>query len=163
MSDKDPKKDASAAPVAPRPGISPVGLVLPAVLAAAASFGGARVAGARTVAPAPAEAHAPHIEPPGPTLSLEPFLVMATDAGHHSHPMRVTLAVEFAQSVHEETTRAFVPRIRDAALNYIRGMSYEDATDSARMDHIRAELLERFRVTGAVGAERVLVTDLVIQ
>ena len=88
---------------------------------------------------------------------------MAQDAAHHTHPMRVVLALEFDAHAKEETVTPFVPRIRDSAISHLRGISYEMASDPAQMDHLRTELLERFRGTGASGARRVLVTDLVVQ
>ena len=58
---------------------SPIALILPAILAAAAAFGGARVAVARAAAPAEHAAE-PAEKPPGPTVTLEPFLVTIPDA-----------------------------------------------------------------------------------
>jgi flagellar basal body-associated protein FliL len=160
MSDKDDKtpKDKPAR----KEGVNVVGLVVTAALAGAAAFGGARIAGARGSGGHSAPRHVA-MEPPGFTLALEPFLMMAHDTGHRSHPMRVTVAVEFEQSVKEDVVRPFVPRIRDAALTYLRALPYEDASDPSRTDHLRAELLERFRGTGAGGVSRVLITDLVTQ
>lgn len=164
MSDKkDDAADKKAAPPPARGGVNVVGLLATAVFAAAAAFGGARAAGARGSQAAHSAQHAPQIEPPGYTLALEPFLVMAQDATHHTHPMRVVLALEFDAHAKEETVTPFVPRIRDSAISHLRGISYEAASDPAQMDHLRTELLERFRGTGATGARRVLVTDLVVQ
>lgn len=163
--DKAGDKAGDKAEKAPGKGINLVGVVITAVIAGAAAFGGAKVAGARANAghaPAPA-AHAPHVEPPGFTLPLEPFLVMSSDATRRTHPMRVVLAVEFEQNVKEETVRAFVPRIRDFTLTYLRSLTYENAANPEHMDHLRADLLERIRGTGAAGVSRVLVTDLVVQ
>jgi flagellar basal body-associated protein FliL len=161
MSDKDDKAPKDK-PAPKKEGVNVVGLVVTAVLAGAAAFGGARVAGARGGGGHGPPRHAQQ-EPPGFTLALEPFLLMAHDTGHRGHPMRVTLAVEFEQSVKEDGVRPFVPRIRDSALAYLRGVTYEDASDPARTEHLRAELLERFRGTGAGGVSRVLITDLVTQ
>jgi hypothetical protein len=63
----------------------------------------------------------------------------------------------------EETVRRFVPRIRDSALTHLRTVTYEAASDPAQMDHLRSDLMERFRSTGVTGVTRVLVTDLVVQ
>ena len=79
------------------------------------------------------------------------------------HAMKVSLAVEFEEKVKEETLKGFTPRVRDAALAYLRSLNYEDAVDGARSDKVRADLLDRFRSVGAVAATRVLITDLVIQ
>ena len=165
-----PKEGASAAapaaPAAKKGGAAVamiLGILLPAILAGAASFGGARVAGAHQAAP-----HvdvAPHVEakPPGPTLALDPFLVSIPDAKGKGHPMKLSVAVEFGGLVHEDTLKAFVPRIRDAVLAYMRTLTYEEALESAHSDKLREELLERCKKAGATGAERVLITDLVSQ
>jgi len=156
-------KEAEAAPKKGGGGAGLVlGLVLPALLAAGASYGGSRAA-AR--APAPhAEAH-PHAEvkPPGPTLTLEPFLVSVVDANKKGHPMKLSVAVEFGATVKEDTLKSFVPRIRDAILAYMRTLSYEDAVDSHHAGKLREELLERCQKAGAASAEKILITDMVSQ
>jgi type IV pilus biogenesis protein CpaD/CtpE len=104
-------------------------------------------------------------------VALDPFLVVTLDAAKKTHAMKVTLAVEFEpnpkeskeEGSKEDALKGFTPRIRDAALSYLRVMSYEEAMDNTRSDKMRADLLERFRAAGAVGASRVLVTDLVVQ
>jgi flagellar basal body-associated protein FliL len=143
-------------------------LILPAVLAGAAAFSGVRLGAAHAAAPAPqAEQHAAALPPPGPTVALDPFLVVTLDSSKKTHAMKVTLAVEFEGNGKEESKedalKGFVPRIRDAALSYLRVMTYEDAMDSNHSDKMRADLLDKFRAAGAVGAARVLVTDLVVQ
>ncbi len=165
--DTQPKEGAAAASPAPKKGGGAgamiLGILLPAILAGAASFGGARVAGAHQ--PAPHAEVTPHVEakPPGPTLALDPFLVSVPDAKGKGHPMKLSVAVEFGGLVHEDTLKAFVPRIRDAVLAYMRTLTYEEALESAHSDKLREELLERCKKAGATGAERVLITDLVSQ
>jgi flagellar basal body-associated protein FliL len=167
--DTKPKEGAAAtAPPAKKGGgvvAMVLGIVLPAILAAAGSFGGARVAGAHTPAPH-VEAAPAHVEakPPGPTVALDPFLVSVPDAKGKGHPMKLSVAVEFGGIVHDEAAlKAFVPRIRDAILAHMRTLTYEEALESAHSDTLRDELLERCKKAGAVGAERILITDLVSQ
>lgn len=165
--DTKPKEGAAAAAPAAKKGGGAVamilGILLPALLAAAGSFGGARVAGAHQPAPhAEVTAHV-EVKPPGPTVALDPFLVSVPDAKGKGHPMKLSVAVEFGGLVHEDTLKAFVPRIRDAVLAYMRTLTYEDALDSAHSDKLRDELLERCKKAGASGAERILITDLVSQ
>lgn len=167
MATSEKKADAPAAPAAKGGGVSIVGLVATAVFAGAAAFGGAKAADHRG-GPTSHDTHdthdaAPHVESPGFTLALDPFLVMSSDTNHTSHPMRVVLAIEFDQTAKEETVRRFVPRIRDSALTHLRTVTYETASDPAQMDHLRSDLMERFRSTGVTGVTRVLVTDLVVQ
>lgn len=163
MSDKkeEPAKDADKKP---SPRGAAVAALVTGVIAGGAAFGGARLAGRGAAAHhAPAAEHAPQLGPPGYTLALEPFLVMASDANHRAHPMRVVLAVEFERTVTEEAARVFVARIRDSVIAYLRTVNYETAAAPERMDGLRHDLLERVRATGASGVSRVLVTDLVVQ
>jgi flagellar basal body-associated protein FliL len=171
MSQKEePKSPEAVAPKKSPPGM--LMIILPALLAGGAAFGAVKFgsAHAATAAPAAQPERVRSLPPPGPTVALEPFLVVTLDAAKKTHPMKVTLAVEFEANPKEskeegkdDALKVFIPRIRDAALSYFRVMSYEEAVDNAHSDKMRAELLEKFRAAGAVGAERVLLTDLVVQ
>ena len=144
-------------------GPSMLGMILPAVFAAAAAFGGAKFAsGHHPSAPAASE-QAESAKPPGPTLALEPFLLTVADANHKGHPMKVTIAIEFESTAKEESLKALTPRIRDATLGYLRTMTHEAAIDPAGGDKLRADLLDHLKASGVPSAEHVLITDLVIQ
>lgn len=164
MSDADAKAKEAAAAAKPKGGGMGmiVGMILPAVLAGGASFAATKAAGGHG---APAHAEPAHAEakPPGPTVALDPFLVSILDTAGKAHPMKLTVAVEFEALVKEETLKAFVPRIRDAILAHMRTLSYEDATNAEHSEKLREILLERIKKAGAVGAERILITDLVSQ
>jgi flagellar FliL protein len=136
--------------------------LVPAILAAGASYGGARGAAAHPPAAA-APAHKVEAPPPGPTVALEPFLVQITDAKGKGHAMKVSLAVEFELTQKEDALKPFAPRIRDAILSYVRGLSFEDAADGAHVEKLRKEMLERCHAAGATLAARILITDFVIQ
>jgi flagellar FliL protein len=140
-----------------------VGMLIPGLLAGAASFGGARVANHAVAAPHAEAPLAPEAKPPGPTIALEPFLVAVVDGAKKAHPMKLTVAVEFESTAKEEALKPFIPRIRDAILAYMRSLTYEDAVDQEHAPKLRAELLERCKKAGAIAAERVLITDLVSQ
>jgi flagellar basal body-associated protein FliL len=169
MSQKEEPKSPEAAP-AKKSSPPILMLILPALLAGGAAFGAVKF-GTAHAATEPAPVKVEHsLPPPGPTVALEPFLVVTLDAGKKTHPMKVTLAVEFEANPKEskeegkdDALKVFTPRIRDAALSYLRLLSYEDAMDNTHSDKMRADLLEKFRSAGAVGAQRVLVTDLVVQ
>ena len=173
-------------PATPAPGpkkssaiVGIVKLVIPALLAAGAAYGGTRAAAAH--APVAAAAPAEHEEaprrrepkPPGPTVSLEPFLLSIQDAKGKGHAMKLTIAIEFEkpekgggggeEGKEDNVLKPFVSRIRDAILSYVRSMSYEEASDASHMEKVRTEMLERCHGAGAVDAVRVLVTDFVIQ
>jgi flagellar basal body-associated protein FliL len=162
MADKEEKKEPEAAPKK-KSSPSIVALLLPALLAGGAAFGGAKFSSAHAASAGPAPEHAAAASPPGPTVALEPFLVVTQDVNKKSHPMKVTIAVEFDSAAKEESLKSFTPRIRDAALSYLRVLSYEDALDSGKSDKLRTDLLDRFHTAGAGSAQRVLITDLVVQ
>ena len=145
-------------------GSAVLSIALPALIAGAAAFGGAKFSSAHAAAPQPIIEHvAVTAPPPGPTVSLEPFVLLTPDSGKKMHAMKVTVAIEFEEKVKEDIMKSYTPRVRDAALGYLRALTYEDAIDGAKSDKIRADLLERFRTVGAVAASRVLITDLVVQ
>jgi flagellar basal body-associated protein FliL len=175
--DGDAKKADSAGPAAVLKKPSAIGgilrIMIPALLAAGASYGGTRYAKAQNAIivihdKEEAEGGGKHHEahPPGPTLSLEPFLLSVFDTNKKPHPMKLTVAVEFdakAAGGHDADPKIFMPRIRDVVLTHLRGMTYEDVADPAHFDKIRKELLEQCKEVGAESATMVLVTDFVIQ
>lgn len=147
-----------------------VKILIPAVLAAGASYAGTRYAKAQNAIVVvkekeEAEHGKHHDDAPGPTLTLEPFLASVFDAQRKSHPMKVSLAVEFSAKAAEghSEPKAYTPRVRDAILTYLRGMTYEEMTDPAHLQKMRVELLAHIKESGAEEAKKVLVTDFVIQ
>jgi flagellar basal body-associated protein FliL len=164
MNDPDEKKEA--APPAPKSkggSIGIVGMLLPALLAGGGAFGGAKFAAAHALAAGPPGEHAVAVAQPGPTLGLEPFLVVTQDATKKPHPMKVTIAVEFDRSAKEDALKELTPRVRDATLSYLRLLNYEDALDSTKTDKLKTDLLDRYKGAGVEAVQRVLVTDLVVQ
>jgi flagellar basal body-associated protein FliL len=163
MSDDEEKK--TVAEPAKRGGAAGmlVGLILPAVLSGGASYGGVRAA---SKGAPPADAHAAPreaVRPPGLTVPLEPFVVTVYDTNDAVHPLKLTVAIEFDLDAKEDTVKMFIPRIRDAVLGHVRTLSFEEASETQRADKLRVELLERCRSVGAASAERVLITDMVMQ
>jgi len=168
MADEKSDKDGELAGKKGRSGAgktSALALVLPALFAGGAAFGGVKVSAMHLVpaGTASAEHAAATLPPPGPTVLLEPFIVVTQDINKKSHAMKVTIAIEFNENAKEETLKSFTPRIRDAALGYLRVVAYEDALDSTKSDKLRADILERVRAAGATAADRILITDLVVQ
>jgi flagellar basal body-associated protein FliL len=146
-------------------GAGPVlGIVLPALVAGLAAFGGAKVAGTHQASSSAPSSEASEAEkPPGPTLALDPFLLAIPDANKKTHAMKVTLAIEFAANAKEESLKTMVPRIRDSTLGYLRTLAYDDAFDASASEKMRTQILERVRASGAADAQHVLITDLVVQ
>jgi flagellar basal body-associated protein FliL len=153
---------ASAAPPKPAKSSGIMNIVLPAMLAAGGAFGGAKIAAAHA-AQAPAAAEVKVEKAPGPTIALAPFLVMTEDESHKTHPVKLTLAVEFDAKAKEEETKELQPRIRDAVLTYLRAASFDDLTDPKKAEKTRGEILEKIKSSGAADAERILITDFVVQ
>ena len=149
---------ASPAPKKGGAGAMLVGVVVSAVLSGGAAFGGARAA---SKAPKQ-EAEIIHVHPPGPTVSLEPFLASVPDATGKVHAVKLTLAIELGREAKEEEFKAFIPRVRDAILSYLRTMTFEKLADKEGIETLRKELLERLKTVGAE-AEQMLVTDLITQ
>lgn len=168
-----PAEEATPAPPPKKP--SAIGgllkILIPAVLAAGASYAGTRYAKAQNAIVVikekeEAEGHGKKEahQPPGPTISLEPFLLSVFDVQKKPHPMKMTVAVEFdAKAAAHEDPKAFMPRIRDTVLTHLRKMTYEDVSDPAHYDKLRKELLEQCHEVGAESAKKVLITDFVIQ
>jgi flagellar basal body-associated protein FliL len=161
--------DEQAKPAAPeKKGSGIVGIVLgiliPAALAAGGGFGGARLAAAHH-----APAHAPEIpaqktvKAPGPTVALESFVTTISDANGKAHALKLTLAVELEATAKEEAIKPFLPRMRDSTLSYLRALTFEEATDSARVEAMRTDLLERYERLGVINADKILITDFVAQ
>lgn len=148
-------------PKGPSPVLAIVGMILPAILAGGAAFGGARFAAAGGAHHATKAEKA--ASPPGPTMALEPFIFTVSDGGHKTHAVKVALAVEFKATSKEEAFKLLVPRVRDASLAYLRTMSFEVATTQGLDEKAREELIGRIRAMGAPEAEKVLVTDFVVQ
>ena len=141
-----------------------LGILIPAALAAGGGFGGARLAAAQH-----APAHAPEVpaqemvKAPGPTVALESFVTTIADANGKAHALKLTIAVELEATAKEEAIKPFLPRMRDTTLSYLRAMSFEEATDSARVETLRTDLLERFEKLGVISADKILITDFVAQ
>lgn len=158
------EEKAAGVPPPRKSGPGLLGVLLPAVLAAGGAFGGVKAAGGMAHAAAAEPAHATHeAKPPGPTVSLEPFILTVVDGAKKVHPLKVSIAVEFDHTTKEDALKPFVSRIRDATLSHLRTLSYEDSIDAEKSEKLRSDLLERYRSAGATGAERVLITDLVAQ
>lgn len=166
--DKPADPAAAAAAAAPKKASAAGGmlkLLIPAILAAGASYGGARAAAAHGPQAPAAPESVPHADAPapGPTVALEPFLITINDSRSKGHVLKVTVAVEFDHLAKEDALKPFAPRIRDAILSYLRALTYEEAGDGARMEKLRTDMLERCTKAGASNAVRVLVTDFVLQ
>lgn len=140
-----------------------IGVLVSAILSGGAAFGGARIAGGK---PPPVHDEGPKInliKAPGVTVALEPFLANITDADGKPHALKITIAIELSHETKEEEFKAFIPRVRDAILSYLRGLTFEKLGDPKGLDELRKEILDKLHGVGALGAESILVTDLISQ
>ncbi len=159
MAEQEKESAAAAAPAKKSGGSSVALVLLVSVAAGAAAFGGTKLGG-KAVAAAPAHHE---VKPPGPTLTLEPFVLGMFDKDGKSHAIRIAIAIEFDSHAKEDDIKKLVPRVRDATLTQLRTLTFEQAIDPAGMEKLRTALLERLKTAGAANAERILLTDLVVQ
>lgn len=145
-----------------------VGILLTALLSGGAAFGGAKF-GAASAGPKHEEAeheHAagiPTVRAPGVTVPLDPFLVAVNDQSGKQRAVKITLVLELRPLEQAEALKAFVPRLRDSTLSYLRGLTFEEASNAQHVEKMRTELLERYIKLGAIAIDSVLITDFVTQ
>lgn len=169
MSEATVKADAPPAPKPSKPSKLPIVVgILSVLFSAGGAFGGAflgskiGVLKASGHPPPPVEVEAGP-KPPGLTVNLDPFVLTTTDVNKKAHALRVSVALEFEATAHEDVIKTYVPRMRDAMLTYLRSLTLEEAVDSAHSDKMKTELLERVHATGVHGAEHILITDMITQ
>lgn len=166
MSENASPAPAAAPEAAPKKGGAGgmlIGVVLSAVLSGGAAFAGSRIAG-KSAAPQHEEGpKIPTVRAPGVTVPLEPFLANITDGEGKPHALKITIAIELSHETKEEEFKAFIPRVRDVILSYLRSLTAEKVNDPKGLDELRKDVLEKLHSVGAIGAEQVLVTDLISQ
>jgi flagellar basal body-associated protein FliL len=127
---------------------------------------GARPASRAAVEETPSSEHSSEGEgAPGVAMAIEGLIV---DVKHGStgeiHHLKVGLSVEIAARIPEEELKHLTPRVRDAAITYLRSLTLEEVTDAAKFDDLRRELRERVaKALGRIKVGKVLFTDFVAQ
>jgi flagellar basal body-associated protein FliL len=113
-------------------------------------------------------AHGAEGESEGPehivTSDMPAIVVDLRDNDGRIRHLKVGLTAELGENVTVEQFRLVIPRGREAALTYLRTLSFEDVADSQHFTTIKDELSKR--VTEAVGEDRVhrmILTDFVLQ
>ncbi|HLV68178.1 MAG TPA: flagellar basal body-associated FliL family protein [Polyangiaceae bacterium] len=97
-------------------------------------------------------------------VTFSPIVVDVRNAEGELHHVKVGLAAELRDGIGELEFRNYMPRGREAAIEYLRTRDYETLTDAKRFDTVKRELSES--VSSAMGkgrVNRVLVTDFVTQ
>jgi flagellar basal body-associated protein FliL len=95
---------------------------------------------------------------------IAPVVVDLRDAEGRIRHLKVGMTAELAEQVSAEDFKLVVPRGREAALTYLRSLTFEDVADPQHFIAIKDELSKR--VTEAVGEDRVhrmMLTDFVLQ
>lgn len=168
MADEEKKGEAAA----PQPARSRSGALGPALMVAlsavSAAAGSAFGPQLRTYFHVGAAAKSAEAEEPLPaeTGALEPFIVDILDVAEGKmHHIRAGLALEFAHKFKEEDEfKKIAPRARDASIEFLRSLSYEDATNRDKYEKIKTDLTERIGIAvGKSRIKRVLITEFIVQ
>jgi flagellar basal body-associated protein FliL len=149
-------------------GKSSKGLVVVVLVAAVVLGGGAAAAGAvvamKVATPVAAAAPAASEEKVLGTVDFSTIVVDIHGGDGASHHLRVSLAAEVPPEVVKEEVQNLQPRGREAAIGYLRSLTYEEATGPGSFEKIKGELAKR--IVEAVGEKRigaVILTDFVVQ
>jgi flagellar basal body-associated protein FliL len=153
-------------------GSSNKGLVVVVLIAAVVLGGGAAAAGAvvamRMGAPPPAAPAESAEGKPHGIVELSPIVVDIRAADGTTHHLKVALSAETpgeagAENAKEEMAN-IMPRGREAAIAYLRSLTYEEVTSPHSFEKIKEELSKRIVETlGEKHVVGVLVTDFVTQ
>lgn len=98
------------------------------------------------------------------SFKFDPIIVDVLSKFGEAHHLKVGLAAELAEGAVEEELKLVQPRGREAAITYLRALTYEEVTNPKKYGQIKKDLIKK--VTVAVGEQRVsrvLVIDFVAQ
>jgi flagellar basal body-associated protein FliL len=135
-------------------------MILPAILAGIAAFGGGLVG---TMLSSGDEEAATELEEPGPSVNLGPFVLTVPDKKGKPHALKIKLAVELEPEAVTSQFEKYTPRINNMMLSYLRKYTYEQASDTKTHDRICRDLLEQIHELGATTAKAVLIQEFVTQ
>jgi flagellar basal body-associated protein FliL len=139
-----------------------LGILLPALAAGGAGFGGAKMGSGHAAEAAPAAVDS--AKPPGGVISMTPFVVSLPGEGSGPrHTLKVSIAVEIEKGVEEKEFAKFEPRMRDATITRLRALTFDEAANAATQEKLRDELLERYHEMGAHEAQKIWFTEFVMQ
>lgn len=98
------------------------------------------------------------------SFRFDPIIVDVMDKQGEAHHLKVGLAAELAEGASEADFKLVQPRGREAAITFLRSLTYEEITNPKKYSKLKKDLSTK--VTKAVGEERVsrlLVIDFVAQ
>jgi flagellar FliL protein len=100
---------------------------------------------------------------PGPTATLEPFVVNLNETGS-SRYLKATFELELADAKAAEALEKDKRGVRDEILRYLSGLGVADTLGSDNKDKIRTELVARVdKELGGGKVKKVFFTDFVVQ
>ena len=167
MSDaKEEKKEEKAE----KKGGGKIGMIIIAIFVclcstAGAVFGQVALARMKPEKEKPDSGYEEKEEPLGAeTLEMPSMIVDIRTSTGEVHHLKVTVAVELAKPVPEEEQKKLMIRAKDAALSYLRTLSYDEVTSQEKFEGIKKELNERIsKAMGHGRVNRVLFTEYVVQ
>ncbi len=98
------------------------------------------------------------------SFKFDPIIVDVMDNQGEAHHLKVGFAAELAEGASEADFKLVQPRGREAAITFLRSLTYEEITNPRKYSKLKKDLSSK--VTKAVGEERVsrlLVIDFVAQ
>ncbi len=140
-------------------GLNIVGLLITAVLAGGAGFAGSVMSmpSAET-----SESDAKKALP-GESIPLDSFVLTLSSEEGDTKAAKVKLTIELQPETTADAFQVFVPRVRDALLNYLRSQTYEALSDTKRHKVMGKEMLDAIHKVGGKEVAAVLIQDLVVQ
>lgn len=98
------------------------------------------------------------------TLEMPSMIVDIRTSTGEVHHLKMGIAIELAKPVPEEEQKKLMVRAKDAALSYLRTLTYDEVTSQEKFEGIKKELNERIsKAMGHGRVNRVLFTEYVVQ
>ena len=98
------------------------------------------------------------------TLELPALIVDIRTSTGEVHHLKLAMAIELSKPVPEEEQKKLIVRAKDAALSYLRTLTYDEVTSQEKFDGIKKELNDRIgKAMGHGRVNRVLFTEYVVQ
>jgi flagellar FliL protein len=163
MSDDETPEPAPAVVAAPRaakPSMAVMGLLV--FNLAATGFVAFKLLTAHPAEAAAAKPPEAKVEPAGPIVPFEPFVVNLDEPGT-SRYLKCTLQFQVAPKS-EEVLAKNKEVVRDAVLSYLSGLHLKDTLGAEAKDKIRTDLLARIgKLVGPDKIHRMFFQDFVVQ
>ncbi len=160
MGDEPTPEATEAELTAARGSFSFGSMLLPAVLAGIAAFGGGLVG---TMVFGGDKKAAIELQAPGPSVLLGPFVLTVADKKGERRALKIKLAIELEPEAKASEFEKFIPRISNMVLSYLGGFTFEEASNTETHHRICRDLLLRIQKLGGKTAKAVLIQEFVTQ